>query len=427
MDVKINKISETKRELDVKISKEEMEKYVSKAAKDFSGTMNIKGFRPGNAPKDVVENVIGKEKLWEEATKEAIKDSYPNIVEENNLFAVSQPKVEIISSAPGEDLSYKAELYIMPEVILPDYKKISEETVRKEKKDVKAEDKEVEDVLLKIRESRAKTKRVQREAKKGDSVTLNFKGSFEGNEEKKIEENDFQVILGKGDLDLFKGFEDNIIGMKESQKKEFSIDLPEPGKKKNKVNFEVEMISVMEREIPEENDELASSLPNIKNLDELKEKIKEGIEADKRSKEEERMKMSVMEVIKKKTSFEVPEILVQKEVDNMLHNLKHQVSSSGISFDEYLLNIKKTEEDIKKEWKKKAEENVSYAIILYKIGVKEEIEVTDKEVEEEMDKHFRLSGKDKSSEKEENLEKMRAYIYDTIKNQKVFKALSIDK
>ncbi len=426
MKVDIKKTSQTKRELEVSIPAEEMEKYILKAAKILSSNMNIKGFRPGHVPVEIVENTVGKEALWEEAAKEAAKESYPQIVKENDLFAVSQPSIEIISSSPEKGVFYKAELYIMPEVNLPEYKKIAEETTKKERKEVKAEEKEIEEVITRIRESRAKIKRVQREANKGDSVTINFKGSFDGDSEKKIEEKDFRVVLGKGELDFFKGFEENIIGMKESEKKEFSMDIPDQGKK-SKVSFEVEMVSVMERELPEVNDELASSLPNIESLEQLKDKIKEGIEADKKVKEEEKIKIKVMEAIKKKVSFEVPEILIEKETENMLNNFKHQVSQSGVSFDQYLKETKKTEEALKKEWKKKAEENVSYAIILHKIGTEEGVEVTDEEIEKEVDKHFAISGKDKRSEKEENLERMRSYIYDVIKNQKIFNSILTNK
>ncbi len=427
MDVKINKISDTKREIEVVIKVEEMTTYLEQAAKDFSENMDIKGFRPGLAPIGVVENVAGKDKLWEEAATKAIKETYPKIIEENNLFAVSQPKVEISSSKPEEDVKYKAELYIMPEVKLPDYKKIAKDTLDKEKKEITVEDKEIEAVINNIRESKAKLSKVTREAKKGDSVTINFKGSFKNDNERKIEENDFKVVLGSGELDMFSGFEENILGMKETEKKQFPLEISMSKDKKEVIDFDVEMIAVMERELPQVDDELVSSIPNVENLEKLKEKIKEGIEADKKNKENERMKMKVMENITKKISFEVPEVLIEKEIDNMIDTLKNQVSNSGVSFEDYLSNMKKSEEDIRKEWRKRAEDNVSYAITLYKIALQEDLQVTPEEIEAEVDKHFQMSGKDKNEEKEENLERMRNYVHDVIKNQKVFDLLFLDK
>ncbi len=387
--------------------------------------MNIKGFRPGKAPREIVENTVGKEKLWEEAAKTAIKESYPKIVQEKNLFAVSQPRVEIVSAVPEGGVVYKAEVYIMPEIKLPDYKKISSDIVKKERKEVKAEEKEIDDAINTVRESRAKNKRVEREAQKGDSVTINFAGVFEDDSEKKIEEKNFQIVLGTGGFDMLQGFEDNIMGMKEGEKKEFPLEVSLSKEDKKKVNFEVEMISVMEREVPEANDEFAASLTNVENMQQLKEKVKEGIESQKKAKEEERVRLKVLEGIKSKVDFEIPEVLVEKEIDHMVENLKHQVSQNGVSFEDYLKDIKKSEEDLRNDWKKKAEENVGYAILLYKIGEGEGIEVSGEEVEEEVDKHLRAYGKDKNNEKEEVLEKMRSYSYDAIKNRKVFEVLSL--
>ncbi len=426
MDVKIDKVSETKRNLEVTIPVAEMEPYLEKATNEFAKNMNIKGFRPGNAPRDVVENTIGKEKLWEEAAREAIQESYPKIIEENNLFTVAQPNVEILPFNPGEDVKYKAEVYVMPEFKLPDYKKIAEGTVKKEKKEIKVEEKELDDMLQRIRESRASTRKVEREAKEGDRVTFSFTGAFEGDDSKKIEEKDFQVTLGRGELETFKGFEENILGMKEGEEKEFSVEIPTGEDKKGKVNFNVQMGSVMEREVPELNEEFASSLPDVETVEQLKEKVKEGLEAEKKSKEMERVKMKVMEEIRNKASFEVPEVLIDKELENMIEHLKKQVADQGISFEEYLGNINKTEEDLKKEWKKKAEENVAYAILLHKIGTEENIEVSDEEIEVEVDRHFQASGRNKEEENEENLQRMRAYIHDVMKNRKVFQALSLE-
>ncbi len=430
MDVKINKKSETKRELEVVISVAEMEDYLNKAAKELSDQMDIKGFRPGNAPREIVENSVGKEKLWEEAAKGAIQETYPKIVEEKDLFTISQPKVELMKCVPGNDVVYKAEVYIMPEIKLPDYKKIAKDVTEKESKDIEVTEKELEDTLGRIRESRAKIRRVEREAQEGDTVTINFVGSFEDDSDKKIEEKDFKLNLGKGELGALKGFEEEIYGMKEGEKKNFSLEMPPMQEEKDaagkKVNIEVEMLSVMERELPEINDEFASSLPNIENVKELKEKVKEGIKAEKKNKEKERKKMMIMENIKKETDFEVPEVLIEKELDNIINNLKHQVANSGASFEDYLKQIGKTEEDLRKESRRKAEENVSYALILHAISNEENIEVSNEEIEKEIEKHFQATGRKKEEEKEENMEKMRAYVYDVIKNQKVFQILSVE-
>ncbi len=426
MDFKIEKISETKKEITVTIPFLEMEKYITKAGEKLSSEMTIKGFRKGHVPKDVIENTVGKEVLFEEAAREAIEETYPKIIAENNLFTLSSPEVNLIKCAMGNDVVYKATVYTMPEIKLPDYKKIAEETTKKDKKEVKIEDKEINQALEEIRQSRAKLQKVDRPLEKNDAVNINFKGVFAKTPDKKIEEKNFQVVLGRGDMEILEGFEGHLLGMKEGEKKTFSLDLMLDKKNKEKADFEVEVITVMERELPDLDDEFAKGFPQIENLAELKEKIKEGMINEKKRKGEEALRIKVLGNIKKETKFEVPEILVKKELDNMIKTIENQLIQSGSSLNVYLDEIKKTEEELRKEWYKKAEENVSYALILHAVSEKEKINVTKEEIESEIDKHFKAMGKEKSNEKKESLERMRAYVHDVIKNQKVFKSLSID-
>ncbi len=437
MKIKIDKISETKREMEVIIPVEEMKPYLEKAAQKISGEMKVKGFRPGHVPSEVVENSVGKERVFEEAAKEAVHDTYPKAIKENGLFAVSAPKVDLVKCAPENDVVYKATVYVLPEIKLPDYKTISEKTLKKEKKEVDVREEEVKKAIESIRETRAKLQKVNREAKKGDSVTINFKGVFGQSEDKKIDENNFQMVLGRGDMALLEGFEEKILGMKEGEKKSFSVTVPEvkplpgeEGKKAlsgEKINFDVEMVSVMERELPELGEDFAKSFPDTRSVEELKEKIKEGIKKDKEAREKEGLKIKIMENIIKETSFEVPEVLTEKELDNMIKTVEDQLAQKGSTFEQYLQETGKTEEDLRKEWRKKAEKNVAYALLLHAISEEEKIEVKDEEIEKELDKHFALSGRKKEEEKEENLKRAKAYIHDVIKNRKVFRALSIEE
>jgi trigger factor len=232
-------------------------------------------------------------------------------------------------------------------------------------------------------------------------------------------------------MDVLEGFEENVVGMKAGEEKDFSIEIRggEEDRKElsgKKIDFNVKMVTVMEKELPEVDDELAKTLPNIKDLSDLKNKIKEGIEKEKQTNENEKLKMKVLEELRKETKeFEIPEILVERELDNMIKNLENQINQNGSSLEEYLKQINKTEDDIKKEWRKKAEENISYALILHYISKEEGVEATDEEIEEEVEKYFKAVGREKEKESDENLGRLRAYISDTIKNRKVFNVLSL--
>ncbi len=423
MDIKLEDKENSKKELKVTIPLEEFEDYVDQAAQALSKEMDIEGFRPGNAPREVVENSVGKEKVWHEAAHIAVEKSYPEAIQKNDLFPISQPEVDFIQLAPGNDLVYKASFYVMPELELPDYKKIASKIADEEVEDVEVEDSEVEETLERIQKSRAVSKQVDRKAKNEDEVTVSFTGKVE--DEKRIEEEDFEFELGSGQFNALEGFEDEILGMKAGEVKDFTVSIPEESNNKElagkDIDFNLELKSVSEKEIPELTDEFAESLhPNVSSLEELREKIEEGIQSEKETEKEESLKMKIVQKLIENTELQIPDILVERELDNMENKMQRQLQQSGVTFDDYLDQIDKSKEELREEWKGKAEDNVAAAIILHKISEKEEIEVSDEEVEEEVQKHLRHTGQSAENQNEENLKRLRSYIHDIKKNQKIF-------
>ncbi|MGM0438874.1 MAG: trigger factor [Patescibacteria group bacterium] len=426
MDIKVESKENSKKELKVTIPLDEFEEYVDKAAQNLSEDMDIKGFRPGNAPRDVVENSVGKEKVWQEAARIAVEKTYPKALEEKDLFAISQPEVDFAQLAPGNDLVYKASFYTMPEFDLPNYKEIAEKIVDEKKEDVEVEDSEVDETLERIQDSRATSKEVDREASEGDQVTVSFTGEVDG--EKRIEEDEFGFELGSGQFSTLEGFEDEIVGMKAGEDKDFSVSIPEDSSNKElagkEIDFNLKLDSVSEKELPELTDEFAESLhPNVSSLKELREKIKEGIQSEKESKNEEALKMEIVQALIENTDFPIPDVLVERELNNMETKMERQLQQSGVTFEDYLDQIDKTKDDLRDEWRSKAEDNVSAAIILHKIAEAEEIEVTNEEIEEEVQKHLSHTGQSAEEHGEEDLQRLRSYIRDIKKNDKIFNFL----
>lgn len=424
MKIEVKELKGSKKEITVIIDKEEMEKYVETRMEALSKEISINGFRKGSAPKEVVENKIGKEKIFQEAAEDAIKETYPKIIEENNFFTIASPHIEITKCAPGNDLEYKAIVHVLPEITLPDYKEIASKTVEKERKDIKIEEPEIEKVIKMLQNMKAEKTSVERKTSKGDLVTIDFKGIFQEKEDKKIEEKNFQLILGEEEMNVLDGFEENIYNMSPQEEKSFSLNIPNVAEnnKEEKVNFTVKITNIMERKLPEINDEFAT-LFNAKNLNELKEQIKKDLLREKETKSTEELKNKILQMILEKTKLEVPEIMVEKELDNMIKTVESQLKEKNISLDDYLKEIKKTIEEIRDNWKKQAEKNVAYALILHRISVEEKIAVNDEEIDNEVKKHFQLMGKKVEEEKEENISRIKSYMHDVIKNQKIFNLL----
>ncbi len=425
MKVSINNLENSKKEIFVVISIEEMEIHIEDRIKELSKEINVNGFRKGSAPKEIIENKVGKEKIFQEAAENAIRITFPKIIEENKLFTIASPHIEITKCAPGNDLEYKAIVYVFPEITLPNYKEIAKKKTEKNNNEIEIKEEEIKKVLKMLQNMKAEKTSVTREAKKGDLVTINFKGIFENNKDKKIEEENFQLVLGEEGMNVLDGFEENIYGMNPNNEKDFSLNIPDVTEKgkTEKVNFNVKLINIMERKMPQ-TDNAFAALFNANNLDELKEKIKKDLIQEKEAKKEEELKESILQSILKETKMDVPKILIEKELDNMIKTVENQLKEKNISLDDYLKEINKTMEEIRKNWEKQAEKNVAYALILHKIGIEEKITVSEEEIEKETKKHLQLMGKKLDDAKEEEqINRIKSYAHDVIKNQKIFNLL----
>jgi len=424
MDFKIEDKPKNQKEITITVSATEMENYLEKAAKRLSAEVSIRGFRPGNAPKEIVVEVFGEQKLWEEAAQDAFEDTYQKVVTEKKLFTLVLPELQIIKLVPGNPFIFKANVTVLPEMNLPDYKEIARITM-KEKKEAVVEEKEIQEALEFLRDSRAKTNQVQRGAKKGDEITLDLEGNLEGTKAGKLKSDNSSLILGKEQF--LDGFDDYIIGMKINEEKDFSLSIPSFHPDKTiagkKINFHIKIQSVKEREVPEPSDNFAQSLGNFLDLEDLKNKIKENIKFEKEEDQKTKMRLKIIENIEKKISFDLPQVLLEKELDNMMGNFKQRLSISHISFDDYLKEIQKTEKDIKKEWEESAKKRIITSILLFRIAEKENIKISEEETEEETNKYLSRFSNIKEAEKEMDPQKLKDYIQELLRNEKVFKIL----
>ncbi len=415
MKYKIEDKPKSQKEIEVTILPEDIKKHLEKAVHKLSSEIKIKGFRPGKAPLEMVKDIVGEEKVWQEACYEAINETYLEIIKKETFDIISAPKLEIIKMKANEPLVYKALVSVVPEVVLPDYKKKAKEVLI-EKKEIKVEVEEVNKAIDSIRSSRAKAVRVSRAAKNGDEVVISFQGKIDGIAQEGLKREKMPIILGE--TKLIKDFEDAIIGAKEGEKKNFILKMPFTEGGHKDVEFNLEIIAVNERELPEANDEFSKSLGDFSGIDDMKKKIKEGIKLEKEDKENKRIRVRIIEEISKDTSVDVPQILIDKVTENMLHEFKNQFTQNGESFNDYLAKSEKTEEQIKKAWENQAEKRIITSLILLEIAKKENIEVTEEELEEQVTSYL-----DRTNEKDIDLSQLRSHLKEIIQNEKVFKML----
>jgi trigger factor len=421
MKVFIQKIPKSKVELKIEVPAKDFDKFLEKATFDLGKDLEIKGFRKGKAPREIIEKEIGQEIILREAAKLAIKENYLKAILENEIEAIDQPEIEILKLAPKNPLEFKARVSVLPKIELPDYKKIASKV---KKRKVSVEEKEVKETLDWLQKSRAKFILKKGPAKKGDFVQIQYD----------IKEGDFLIekeikdafILGKGQY--VSGFEENLEGMLNGQEKEFSLNLAKDYHKKEiagkNLNFKVKMNSVQKVEFPEISDEFAKNLGNFENLEALKKSIKEGIFQEKKIRESQRVREEILEKIGQNLNFEIPEILIEEEKKIVLENLKKEVSENlKIPFPEYLEKIKKSEKELLDPLLPQIKTKIKNFLILREISKKENIEVSEKEVEEKVNQILKNYPTPKIAEKELDLDSLKEYIREEIKNEKTLKLL----
>lgn len=422
MKIELKKLPKSQVELTVEIPAEKWKHYHDHAVKCLANHVKIPGFRPGKADAKTIEKNLGPAAIMEEIAEHAVNETYPEAIRENNLIPVGQPKVEITKLAPDNDIVYKAVLSVIPPIALSeDYKKkLTEQGIKLETP--KAEEKEIKESIEYLLNSRAKTATVERSAQKGDRVEIDFETRLDKVKIEKGESKHHPLIIGRSNF--LPEFETNIIGMKTGEEKEFDVRFPKDYYQKQladkNVSFKVKMNLVQEVITPKFDDEFAKSLGHFKDVKELEKSMTEGIVTEKTKTEKEKFRTKIVEfLIKTYGTKELPDVLVDSEVDRMLIEFKHNVEQNGMKFEDYLSQINKTEADLKKTWRVTAEGRINNYLITHEIVKQEKIKVSEEEVSEYANKILTNYKNLKEAEKKIDAEKLRSNVYDILITEKV--------
>ncbi len=457
MESTIKKLPNSQIELKIEVSTEELGHFIDRAILNLGKDLEIKGFRKGKAPKEIVEKKIGREKILIEAADLAVRENYQKAILENKIEAIFQPKIEIQKLSRGDSFVFLAKTAVLPEIELPDYKEIASKIKRKE---ITIEEKEIAQALKWLQRSRAKLTLKNQPAQKGDFIEIEYWPSqidprrqninigADGREGRKD-----AFILGEGHF--LPGFEEKLIGMRIGEEKDgISVDIPEDHSLKKiageKITLKVKVKSVQNIEFPEINDQFVKGLGKFENLESLKKNIKEGLSLEKRQVESRRLRQEILEKISKEVKCDIPDVLVEREQKQMMENLKKQVSEGlKISFAEYLNKTKKTEKEILNSLSEEARKRVKNFLVLREIGKEENIEVLEEEIREEVNKVLEQHPSAQNAEKSidpvksreagpspsqksgvfnrVDLEGLEEYTKEAIRNEKIFQLLEAEK
>ncbi len=416
MKTDIKDLPKGQKEITIELTVEEYKPFLEKAAEKLSQKTSIPGFRPGKASYDVLKQRLGEGEIWQAAFEFAVHKTLVDFLEEHKLPTVGQPHVDAATLAPGNPVAYKAVVSVLPEVTLADFSKISVKP-----KKIEIDEKRVEKSLTDLQNMRASEKLVDREAKKGDKVEIDFdtfqdKVPIENGSNKK-----FPLVIGENTF--IPGFEDKLVGMKKDEEKEFELEFPKEYHAKQlagkKATFKVKVLAVYERDLPELTDDFAKQLGDFKSMDDVKKKMKENMEQEEKLKKENELEDEMMEKIIEKTNFtDIADVLINAETQKMMQELERNIAQQGISLDDYLQHIGKKRDELLLEFVPQGTKRVKSALIMREVADKEKIQATDAEVNEEIAKMQAQYGNNPDMEKQfKNPEYLR-FLHNIITSRK---------
>tara|TARA_B100000941_G_scaffold272511_1_gene232075 strand:- start:8254 stop:9525 length:1272 start_codon:yes stop_codon:yes gene_type:complete len=384
--LKINKskIENQQITLTLEVEENEIEIYLVKAAKKLSNQLKVPGFRKGKAPKSIVEKIVGKEGLVEESLQFSVPNLVNEAIDKERLEVFATPKISVLDLVPN--LKLEAKVALKPEA------KVGKlEEIKLEIKQDKIGAKEVNSVIDQSRNQHASWIPVDRKSKIGDLLSLDFKCESSG--EIIMDHKSIEIILESQYEDNLKmpGLMKKLSGLKEEDSKKFKLDLPEDffnEKFKNvKSEFNVKIISVKEKSLPEINDNFAKLIdPSLDNIKELKKQIKKNLEQNAENKFDQELWDSFIDSAIEKSKFVIPEIMIEQETENLIKQQKEMIENQKIDFEVYLSGISKTEDEFEDELAKSADIRLKRAVIIEEIVNYYEVKIDDKIIDKEFNK-----------------------------------------
>lgn len=386
MEIKKEVLPKSKVKLNVKVSSAEMRQFFARTFNKIAPTIEVKGFRPGQAPKSMIISAIGENRLQSEILDLALRETYVEALKKEKILPVAPPKINIKMmkdlTADTAELEYEAEIDLLPEIKIGDYKKLK---VKSEKKKVEVADDEIEQVLSHLARTRAQFKDISRPVKEGDRLEINFEGKEKGVPIENLSSKNYPVILGS--KTLIPEFEEKLIGLKKDDKKEFKVEMPVPSaaegakpgeKEKKNIDFNVEVLQTQEVILPKVDNEFAKQFKK-KNVEELKKAIEEDVVKQKKLQDQRNTENAVLEELLKIIKVEIPDSLIEQEIDRQINDIKNRAQMTGLTFEKYLENLKKSEEDFRKDLRPQAEKTIRIGLALGEIVKKEGMDPKDKE------------------------------------------------
>lgn len=381
MQISKKQLSDTKVELTLIADEKMLNEAKQQVLQTLSKTqVKMAGFRQGKAPLSLVEKNTDPAVLQSEVLDKVVNALYVNAIDQERVRPVDRPEISIKKFVPFTTLEVSAIVEAVGEVKLPDYKKI-----KLERKDADVTAKDVDEVIEALRTRGAEKKEVERAAKKDDEVTIDFAGRDAKTNEpiNGADGKGYPLVLGSNSF--IPGFEDNLIGMKTGEEKEFTLTFPKDygvsTLQNRKITFKVTATKIQELQKPEVNDEFAAKVAPVKTVAELKKDIKTQLAAERQNQLDRELESELIEKIAEKATAAIPKVLVDEEIDRIEAEEKQNLVYRGQTWQEHLKEEGVDEKGHREQKRPAAEKRVKAGLVLSEVAIQEKINVTPEELE----------------------------------------------
>lgn len=384
MSLQVEKLEKNMAKLTIEVSAEELEQALQKAYLKNKNKISVPGFRKGKVPRQMIEKMYGPEIFYEDAANGLIPDAYAAALDECELELVSRPSIDIVKIEKGQPFVFTAEVAVKPEVTLGGYKGIEVEKI-----DTAATEEEITAEVDKERDNNSRTITVEdRCVQKGDMTVIDFEGFVDGTAFEGGKGTDYPLTIGSGAF--IPGFEEQLVGAEIGRETEVNVTFPEEYHAKELAGkpavFKCTVKEIKVKELPEADDEFAKDVSEFDTMEEyradLKKKIEDRKAADARAKKED----AVIEKIIEGAQMEIPEAMIETQAENLVDDFAQRLMMQGMSLEQYAQYTGATVESMTSQMKPQAKKRIESRLVLEAVAAAENIEISEDEMEAEMNR-----------------------------------------
>jgi trigger factor len=420
MKHELKKLEKSEAEIIITVAPNEYADQLKSAAIRLSERSVVKGFRPGKASYETIKSQFGEQKILEEALQEIVQKNFFEAIKTEKLDTIGSPEIAVEKLAPNNDIVFKAKVALLPKIKLANLDKIKVDA-----KKIEINDSDIDKVVKDLQKMKKKEVLKNGTAEKQDKIIVDLdmfidNVAIEGGQAK-----GHQVYLDE--KHYIPGFAEKLIGLKKDDEKEFNLKFPKEHYQKNlagkNIDIKVKAKDVYSLELPEINDDFAKNFGQ-NDLKTLKKLLRENLTHEAEQKENQRIESGILEQLIEKSDFEeIPTVLITSEKQKMFHELKHDLEHRGIEMEKYLADIKKTEDEIFRDFEEGAQKRVKAALISRQVAIDNDIKVEKGDLEKEIE-HIKASyGHDPKIEENLKQPEILDMVAVTVQNRKVIEWL----